>query len=433
MPVEDLLNHVPAEAVYRRVPLPPGENAWPLWEQAMDGMEAVAAQMEPWTTVVSPDDETEEYAPWPADQEDAIRDFLAREQWRLDRFQEGLDRGKAQVPVPEPDGELGPTLGLRTMIRLAWLSARSHVTDGQTDDAMGICLGLLRAGDMLAAGEGMLVDWILGGVAIHGAACHRIDWLLENAELDREPLCRAVSALRAEPPFEDGLATSLKVDLVYELGTLDRLPDQAEASVVAEALFEGYSCRTELVDCEFIEVPDSDPRRQWIREKTHFLLDDHPRPLDKFATARILGEVYAEMVRACGELEHKPAEEVTEALKASPLNEKIRGNAEPWPNVLFPMFSLQAIGDTEEATQYRNSMTELSDDPEMRDRMREFYRIPSDEDFAAARRKLLGMENPVGWWFAHATAPVLGPCLESVSREYERREELAERIARRLD
>jgi len=431
MSVDELLGHVPPEVVYRRVPLPPQQNAWPLWEEAVAGIEAVSSEIDRWSDLYWGTDEPGEYAPWPTDEEAGdIRELLRREQWRLDRFEEGLDRGRPQVPMSEPGGEIVSTsMELRTIVRLRWLLARSHVAEGRADEALGICLGSLRAGEMLFLGEGMIVDWLLA-LAFYGLAWHGVGWLLENAELNRESLHRALAALRAESPFADALATSLKVDLVYDLGTLDRLPDPADAPVLAEALYRNaFSRRCIFGDGELMEVPESDPRVQWVREKIHFLLDDHPRPFDKIATAQILGRAHVEAVRACDELEHKPADEVTKALEASPLNEQIRGKAELWPNVLIPMFSLEAIGDTEEAAQYRNSMVELfDDDPEMR----EFYRIPSDEEFAAMRQRIRETENPVGWWFINTTAPATRAYFGFVARENQRREELAERITRRL-
>jgi hypothetical protein len=284
--------------------------------------------------------------------------------------------------------------------------------------------------------EGLWVDW-MWAISMHAGALHRIAWLISNADLDRQSVHHLSEALARPCPFFGGLITCTKVDLAYELDSLMRIPDPANASVVAEALFQySFSRRTILAEDDMVEVPETDDRVQWLREKLHLVLDGHARAFDRTATARIFGRRCAEQAAACDAFRDQSLEAVAEALQGTPFQQELQHKAEAWPHVLRGgWYPIEAIGDTEEAEQYRKGMLEfIDDDPNLPNEMREHYRMPTDDDFAASRQELQAMENPVGWWFAYGNGlDMIGSSLGFIERERQRREELARQVAERLN
>ena len=155
---------------------------------------------------------------------------------------------------------------------------------------------MLRIGQMICHGDGQMLHYLIG-LWLRSAALRSMGRLAAHDDLPRPALASFLQALQEGLHGHDGLAQSLRVDFCTI--SLPRLAQTADdlglEAVVQRVLAVYYTPRQPPV------VP-IDPARtaalagewlDWRRRQILSILQGHPKPFDKVATARLMGAMLA--------------------------------------------------------------------------------------------------------------------------------------------
>ena len=254
---EELLKHVHPDVRYERVTLPGAENAFLLWEQALD-------------TYVAPDGPVLLQAHQQALDEDAafpqgvpgqrLAEWLGRNREASDLLDKGIALGKCQFPEVEgPETPLPRLAGLRELARMELLRAKMLASWGDFDAAGDEIAGVVRFGELTNDGEGVLIAYLVGE-AIQSVGLRGAQWLARQPEAPQAPIERLLQSIAPSPRSADALARTLRVeacgffvkgigdlasgDPVQKLAALAGEQDPAESDALA-ALFKD---RQDLLD-----------------------------------------------------------------------------------------------------------------------------------------------------------------------------------------
>lgn len=302
MSLESLLKLVPPQAVYRRIPLDARLNALGPWREAAEKLVVPGDENGVWTALVY------------ASQISALRLLPAHRKFALGvldqnaaclaAFDSGIERGQLQFAevrsieqVPE-ETEFVSRLG--EIARLYLIRFRLAFAEGNLAAAAEELFRLEKIGYLLCNGEGQMLHFLIG-LWLRGAAVRGFGHVATNINTPGDVLERILKALDDALKSSDGLAQSLRVDLsTIELARLDRTIDDEDLPQVLDQLLEVYYRPRRTMEAK---VPGSEHAAiadEWLdqtREHLLFLLDGHPRPLDKAATARLMGQIVAETIR----------------------------------------------------------------------------------------------------------------------------------------
>ena len=398
MSLESLLKMVPPQAVYRRVPLDPRLNALGLWQGAAESFVAPSDENGVWTALVY------------ASQISALRLLPAHRTFALgvlDRnadclaaFDRGLERGQLQFAefrsleqVPA-NTEFASRLG--EIARLHLIRFRLWYSEGDLLAAAEELFRLEKIGWLICNGEGQMLHFLIG-LWLRAAAVRGFGHLAANAQTPRAVLERIFDALDEALKSPDGLAESLRVDLAtIALAKLDRTIDDAELPQIVDRLIDVYyrpqrKFAVTNPGSEHEAIADG-----WLEERRDqilVLLDGHPRPFDKAATARIMGAIAAETIRDLGHLRRPGILDVVgqlhymrRKLRVFRLSRKTRY----WPVELTPGVQIDISGGM--------GMRSPADEEVIA------IHLPadnlSDERLQFARGKLRNFDNPVGLMLA---------------------------------
>ena len=302
MSIESLLELIPPQAAYRRIPLDPRLNALGPWREAVEKFETPADENQIWTGLVY------------GSQISAVRMLPAHKKFAhavlhqnaecLDAFDRGLDRGQLQFGPFETleqvgaDTEFASQLG--EVARLYLIRFRLWFSEGDFVSATEELFRLERIGRLICNGDGQMLHYLIG-LWLRAAAVRGFGHLAANIQTPRAVLSRILETLDDALKAPDGQAQSLRVDLAtIGLAQLDRTIDDADLDHVVDRLLEVYfrprrSLEAKVRGSEHAAIADRylEERRQQLL----ILLDGHPKPFDKAATARLMGLIVAETIR----------------------------------------------------------------------------------------------------------------------------------------
>ncbi len=330
----------------------------------------------------------------------------------LELFEEGIRRGRLQLPVGHGDdamklnGDL--VSGIHDLSRMLGVKGKALLADGDDVGTWRLRVQLLRLGEMLCNGEGMVSDYILG----HGfrrAAITRIRAVAGQAEIPRSILGELLSAIEHSAASSDGLAQSMRMELCcWALPKFDQLPEDRELEDFVDQLLEkeyvhGYISPTESNAPQF--VTPTDGRLTWRREQIIALLRGHPCPFDKIATVRRMGKLVAAFVQSLDYMRTPRILDPLYSLRYQAFRIHWRWLwREPrgmryWPAQLKPDFSVEGLGHTESA---RAELAELG--PYLDAKQFASMQPPTEAEVTACRSKLRRARNPVGRMLARLFA-----------------------------
>ncbi len=286
--VERLLVEVPSRARYQYVPLEPSKNAWPQWE-------AFAKKF-----VEMPADDPfyegfEQLCADPARVSDEMRqritDWVAQNRDCLRQIDAVLRVGQIEFPRAQRSVRLALSdqFGTaRSMARLKRADSALRLFAGDVAGALAAAIDIVALGNMLLDAEVLLVD-LLVATAILGVAA---DGLQSAALSPRATLTQAKAVIdalaRSKPPI-DHLKRACRIELCrWSFPTVASFPERGTlAEYVKYHLAADLTPDTTLSDKALAAY-------RTVYQQICQVLADHPRPFDKAATVRLLGELTAQ-------------------------------------------------------------------------------------------------------------------------------------------
>ncbi|MCZ6795880.1 MAG: hypothetical protein O7J95_19910 [Planctomycetota bacterium] len=350
-----------------REPVSPDENAFLPWSQAfrevvglLDYVESVGGEEEALALEETLHGVLEDGEPFP---EGAARERL--ESWVQDNrkalllFDAGSLRPRWAVPeVGAAELDFEPSgLAFFDLMTLKRLRARLHAERGALDDATRSIEDLLRAGELVAGGEGLLVHHLALGRNCQLAVLRDVRWLASRTEVPAISLARVLLRLARVSSVRAQLRRALDVELHrFILPSVEAMPTDGDTSELAHTLL-------------------GDERDSIGVETLAAILEGHPAPFDRRDTEHL---VSAHLAAIQGRLD-----EPWNAAAVQGLDGENRVFLEKWPPALSP--SLARLFVTEEDADGESS------DPEV---------------IARACDALRGTANPAGryvvaslfWW-----------------------------------
>jgi hypothetical protein len=276
MVAESILKRVPAAARYRRVAVLDSENALGPWREAAtrlvewSGDEAVWNRLFKNGTWILPE----------GDDARRVREHVEANRHALGLIDAGIQRGKLQHPECHSTEDFSAFLGWLPFLeitRLLQAKAIVRTVDGDFREAGEDLLRVLQFGELLCMGEGFESEY-LSGLAIEDEAIKSLRRFAEIPDVPRGVRAELASELRRSLSRRDSLAERVRFGFQYFLICLDALPDTNDLEALADTWDGKYG--------------DTLCRRDFLR-----VLDGHPRPFDKIATARLAGEEVADRAR----------------------------------------------------------------------------------------------------------------------------------------
>ncbi len=162
---------------------------------------------------------------------------------------------------------------------------------------------LEKIGLLICSGEGQMLHYLIG-LWLRAAAIRGFGHVATNIHAPAAVLEQILETIEQGLKSPDGMAQSLRVDLSsVALAQLDRTIDGGKLPQIVDSLLEVYYRPRLGIDAKAPGSEHAAIAEAWLddlRELLLLLLDGHPRPFDKKATARLMGTITAETI---GDLE----------------------------------------------------------------------------------------------------------------------------------
>lgn len=241
------LAKVDPSAVYRRVSVPDGENAFTLWAKGVEKL------------VECDEDDLGDIfndalgdAPFPKGEVGRrLAVWLARNEEALALIDEGVGRGRCQFP--EIDGaktEMPYLAGLRQVARVKLIKAKMLASRGRHEGAAEELLGIVRMAELISAGEGAMIVHLVG-MACEGMGVSGARWLARSPGVSQEALSRLAAGLAPSKRERENLARSFRVEFTcFFVPSVKHLIEQSPADVRAVTGVAGIAALLPLVDME---------------------------------------------------------------------------------------------------------------------------------------------------------------------------------------
>ncbi len=424
MSVDELLKHVPPEVVYHRDPVAEEDNALGPLEEAFKHLVVPEFEEDPvWERALCGSSETEEDAEdeseieWACEVDDTfefptgqdgehIRAILEKNGRALELLDEAVRRGTFQLPTSSGRDtwwKLVDIQAARSAGRVRKLKAKALAVEGKFAEAADELAAILGIGRMLCGGDCCVVHYLVGQ-ALSSMASATIPAFATIEDVPEEVLRSLLSAVQRILDVPDGLAQTVRFDFCCcDLDYVDQLPDGGSEEDLVEAFLAEYSFDDELLDkLGHADIDEGEYDTKWKeaaaqrRQRFLFLLGDHPRPFDKIATTRLLGEECADTIRRLG-MPDRPR-----LLDFSAYWFRLRRwfrrrrarQANAWPFAVT--HALEAFGNTDE--EIRERVAEMEE--HFGKAVAEYMMPPTEEQLVAAREQLRQIDNPLGLLFA---------------------------------
>ena len=269
---------------------------------------------------------------------------------------------------------------------------RLWLSEGDLVAAAEALFRLEKIGSLICNGEGQILHYLVG-LWLRAAAVRGFGCLAAHQQTPRVVLERILETLGDGLKAPDGLAQSLRVDLcTIALAQLDRTLEDPDPEKVVDKLLEVYyvprcNLTAQVRGPEHAAIADG-----WLAERRRqilLLLGDHPRPLDKAATARLMGAIVAETVRDLAHSRQPAFLGVVGQLHGLRRKLRLRRLARKtrfWPVELTPDVQIDAAGGGDSQPPEAGEITTI--------------RLPaenlSEARLTAVQAKLSRIENPIG-------------------------------------
>ena len=305
MPLECLLKHIPPEVVYEHTPLEPSRNAMELWRPAVGQFVKPDDENDLWGELIYGSSELgEDMAFLTAGEGDHVRAMLEQNSAALQLLYQGIDRGQVQFAefqnLDKIPGDSEFVCKLGDLARLPFIRFKLLAADGHFAAAAEELVRLLRIGEMICNGEGQMLHYLIG-LWIRSASLRGIRRLTAHRDVPLAVLDGLLAVVQRSLGVPDGLAKSLRVDFCsISLPQLDRTVEQGDLETIVDRVLDLYYVPRQGVGFPILDVRQvaaADDWLAWRRQQILLLLEDHPKPLDKIATARLMGLTVAETIR----------------------------------------------------------------------------------------------------------------------------------------
>ena len=221
MAVDELLQHVHPDAVYHRVALPDDRNALGPWREAVKHYVPPGKDDPLWGELIYGSGEKGEPVAFPSGPEgERLRALLDRNQPAMELLEEGVRRGRLQLPVGQGDDAIrlncDVLFGLHDLSRMLWVKAKATHAKGDINEECRLVIQVLRIGEMICNGDGLVGDYLMA----HWNRKSALKWIRKLAGRDGMPrsvlrdLLLAVERSVASP---DGLSQCLRGTLLLGL------------------------------------------------------------------------------------------------------------------------------------------------------------------------------------------------------------------------
>ena len=434
--MDSLLEYVPETVAYHRVPLDDSRNALGPWRRAVE-------HFVPRDRASGPSSETNlgrgEAAPGGISiaEAESLGKFLDANQQAIQFLGEGLRLGRVQFPEVTDleqvaaDSEFVGRLGEVAQLLVARFKLLAF--QGDTAAAAEQVVRLHRFGEMISGGEGQVLHY-LTGLWIRSSAQQGIAWLAAHDAADAEAIAGLLAAIEHSLALPNSLIQSLRVDFCsLALRQLDGMPDQADVETLVDRLLELYYGQRPAGEPQTAESPTIIPLGRWHdrrRQQIRFLLCDHPRPFDKVATARLMGEMVADGI---AELQSRAAAGGVDLggrfrrLRRYLSQRRLEKQTRYWPAQLAPGFTYELSTEDGGGAVAADESADVADH-----RFDADFQLPSEAQLIATHKRILRVANPVGLVLTeHLLAFDYSPfMLHHRAKLQETRQILAARLAR---
>jgi hypothetical protein len=434
MPSDALLECLPPQLRYKRVPLAAESNALGPLREAISRYQKFDYESEGASGLYYGC--TEEETPAEPTEEDwrQINAWIAANEEAIALLDDGLARGRLQLPSQERQSLDAPLIGwftidLRDLGRLVRL--RRTTASEQSDIAATVAetVRQLRLSGLILQGEGGVIDMQIG-TSLLRSALESVCAATQTSNVsprDRQELKACIASL---PDIGEAAWSAYRIDLCeYGLSTLSLTRESNDAKILVDSLLPLFyesgewvkSFATDILE----EQPPSDAilqqREQQRRRLLESLLADHPRLFDRQATARLMGDITLANLQQLGQPETPmPVSrwQITEWFRRRfrpDLDEQLE---DAWPYALMPSYELAAFGDDEAARSKRVENAQLFS--ECGNGIAALnLEMPTERQLAKCRKLLRRIDNPVGRMIAHNLAATAMPqtLLDPVERE----------------
>jgi hypothetical protein len=393
MSLESLLKVVPPQAIYRRIPLDPRLNALGSWHEAANSFVVPSDDNGVWTALVYAS-QISSLRLLPAHRTFALG-VLERNAECLAAIDRGLQRGQLQFAelrsLEQAPAETEFASRLGEISRLHLIRFRLAYAEGDLGAAADELFRLEKIGYLICSGEGQMLHYLIG-LWLRAAAIRGFGHVATNIHAPARALELILETVEEGLKSPDGIANSLRVDLSsLALTQLDRTIDDGKLPKIVDSLLEVYyrprrDIAAKVPGSEHAAIADA-----WLddlRERLLVLLDGHPRPFDKRATARLMGLITAETIQDLENVRRPAVLDVAGQLHS--MRRKLRlfrlaQKTRHWPAELAPGVEIDVTGGMglkppdEEVVAIELPAESLS-----------------DALLKVARSKLRRVENPVG-------------------------------------
>jgi hypothetical protein len=412
MAVEELLKHVHPDAVYRRQPLPDDQNALGPWREAVKAFVPPDRDDPLWGSLIYGEDGKSVAFPAGAEGE-RLRMWLDRNRSALDLLEAGIQRGRLQLPERHGNDVVDLDTDVARHVvplgQLFFVRAKCFHADGNAAEECRFLLEMLRMGEMICNGDGVVVHYLMGQWC-RKSALNRIRMLANGSDTPVPVLRALLAAIEQSLAAPDGLSQSLRADFYYwALQKLDALADRGNLDELVDKLLETFYSRVytffDASNEPQVATP-SDGRLAWRREQIVSLLRGHPRPFDKIATVRHMGKLVAALIRSMDYTQRSRIFDLSYRLHYLLFSVHWRWcRRQPrgmryWPAQLKPSFGVNCLGDSDDA---RAKLAEYHEC--LGAKWLAASQPPTEADVAQFRRKLRRVRNPVGWLLAAELMP----------------------------
>lgn len=405
---DELLKHVPPEVVYRPVLIRDEENALGPWQEAAKRLVEPAGEGDVWSRLMSWDcrecdkeckrdqsAEPEEPFGFPIGEDgERVRRFLDDNRGALDLYDEGIRRGKLQMPRVEHPSQWQDWVDMQAIRNVAWVryaTARALVAEGRAAEAGDQLIRILRMGEVLCGEDCYPIDHLVG-IAVQGIASNAMRTFAALLNVPVEVRVTLLTAVEERLGRGDHVAECLCFEFFnHDLPSLDHYPEDADPGTLFDLWRPPIDPSTPQFDELFAETEALRPKR---RQQFLFLLENHPRPFDKIATSRVMGRKLADLI---GDLRESPRPWSFDLgrrwaqFRRTLRRRWLRRQVAPWPGAVVGE-TYGSLGETEE--EIRSQLAELQ--PDCDDRLIAWMTPPTEDQLAVAQKRLRRIENPFG-------------------------------------
>jgi len=424
MSLDDLFQHVPPAARYRREPLDEKQNALSYWSEAAAVLEPFDETLDEttdrclWSHLDAEDDSGQ---PCPLDESEIprLRTFVEDNRQVFELLQSGVKCGRVQFhAIVDDEGGLGEhiesTSSLRNLATSWFALARLRIAEGRFADAAQELADLGQMGHLLCCGESFVLQYLVG-VNLMGIARVGIRSLVAEQKPHAGSLDGLIAAVDRWIAEADQAAQCYRMDLCsFALPEIDRLMAYSAVESQVDQLLERHYPNEPFPlneDKPPLTDDDIDARRRWRRDGILFLLDGHPDPFDPVATVRQMGQLVADKIAQLQQRRFSWATPLR-ALGRRYRQSRFEARTRLWPAQFAVEFPFECLGPAELA--WRHIAEYLEDLPP---RYRADMEPPTDVQLKAARERLRHVPNALGVLVAAALMPTDISSSERLRRE----------------